>query len=58
MERREFLRLSSAAVLSCSVFPLAAGGAGTFAEALRRAPSRIVPMEPRSGPLEVALARR
>ncbi len=58
MERREFLRLSSGAVLSCSVFPLAASGAGAFAEALRSAPSRIVPIEPVSGPLEVALARR
>ena len=57
MDRREFLRFSSGAVVSCSLFPFAAGGASTFAEALRNAPGRIVPTESTVGPLEVTLSR-
>lgn len=58
MDRREFLRLSSGAVVSCSLLPIAASAASTFAEALHNAHGRIVPVESATGPLEVALSRR
>ena len=58
MDRREFLRLSSGVAVSCSLFPFAARAASSFAEALRNAPSRIVPVESATGPLEVTISRR
>ncbi len=58
MDRRKFLHLSSGAVVSCSLFPFASGAASSFAEALRNAPSRVVPAESETGQLEVKVSRR
>jgi alpha-galactosidase len=59
MDRREFLRLSSGAALSCSLVPLATGRTATFADALRAGQSRIVPVDPSApGAAQVEVSRQ